>query len=158
MDKQEVLNKLEEANDLIVEAKYIIEEIIPQYDLFALKNDKFFESTIKLIRLLSEIHFKSGVNCELPVEAVYKNLYYDYKKVCEEKKQLQKDLSQIMQDNNLDNDLTAMNIKLIHANQKIEKQKKLLDAKREKIHELREKNYLLRRQIREMNETSELTR
>ena len=139
MTKQEALNVLEEANDLIVEAKYMIEDLIPKYNILKLKDDKILEATVRLIRILSEVQFIAGLNMELPVEAVYKNLYYDYKKVCSEKKKLARDLKQLMQDQGICADIATLNLRLIHAEREIERLNKKITSKDKEIGSLRQK-------------------
>lgn len=43
MEKEKVIYKLEEARDLVTEARYIIEEIIPDYNILGIKNKEVLE-------------------------------------------------------------------------------------------------------------------
>ena len=88
--KQEAIDKLEEARNLVVEARYIIEELIPNYNILDLKDLDILKEVTDIIKILSEIKSKTKVNPEVPFEGMYKMLYCDYKKVCEEKKELRK--------------------------------------------------------------------
>ena len=109
-----VEDKLEEATNLIVEAKYIIEEIInnPRYsNILGIKNRDYLEATTELISILSKI---KGTKLEdLPIEAVYKFLYLNYKKTQEENIKLKQDLKQLLVRNNLDEEKQTLILKLM---------------------------------------------
>ena len=108
------LHILQQAQDKINEAKDIIERLIPQYNILGLKRTEFLEGVTDLIKTLSEIHSKGGSNPDIPIEGVYKLLYHDYKKVCEEKKELKKDIISLMEEKGMDKDTAALQLRLIH--------------------------------------------
>ena len=144
--KQEVLDKLEEAKDLMVEARYIIDELIPQYNILDLKDMDILKEVTDLIKILSEIKSKTKVNPEVPFEGMYKMLYCDYKKACEEKKELRKDILALMAKKEMDKDSAMLNLQLIRAQREIEKLNKRLASKKQEIERLERKIRELKRQ------------
>ena len=144
--KQEVLNKLEEAKDLMVEARYIIDELIPQYNILDLKDLDILKEVTALIKILSEIKSKTKVNPEVPFEGMYKMLYCDYKKACEEKKELRKDILALMAKKEMDKDSAMLNLKLIRAEREIESLKRKLESRKQEIERLERKIKELKRQ------------
>ena len=86
MTKEDAIDKLEEALDLVVEAQYIIEGILPHINILGTKNQKMLEPVTDIIKILSQISQKVNVNPNIPIEGMYKLLYSDYKRVCQEKR------------------------------------------------------------------------
>ena len=60
MDKKEAINKLEDARDLIVEAQYMIEEILPQVNILGTKKMEILEPVTDIIKMLSQLAEKTG--------------------------------------------------------------------------------------------------
>lgn len=146
--KKEALEILEEANNLITEAKYLIEELIPKYDILTFKNDEIFETTVEMIKLLGTIKFKGGINRDLPIEAVYKILYRDYKNVCKENKQLKKDLVEFMQKNEFEKETATLQINLLHKEREIESLTKKVQSRDKEIERLEQKIAELKRKMK----------
>ena len=146
--KQEVLDKLEEARDLVVEARYIIDELIPQYNILDLKDLDILKEVTDLIKILSEIKSKTKVNPEVPFEGMYKMLYCDYKKACEEKKELRKDIRVLMAKKEMDKDSAMLNLQLIRAEREREKLNKKLESRKQEIERIESKNRELKRKLK----------
>ena len=153
--KQELYDKLEEARDLVVEASYIIEELIPKYNILGLKNMNVLKEVTDLIKTLSEIQAKTKVNPEIPIEGTYKMLYYDYKKACEEKKELQKDILVLMSERELDKESAMLNLKLIRAEREIERLKKKVNSKEQEIDSLERKNRELKKKLKTVDNNND---
>ena len=146
--KQEVLDKFEEARNLVTEAKYIIEDLTSKYNILDTKNMDVLKEVTYLIKILSEIKRKTKVNQDVPIDAMYKLLYYDYKKACEQKKELQKDLLALMAEKELDKDSAMLNLKLIHAEREIEKLQKRVTSKEQEIERLERRIRELKRKLK----------
>jgi hypothetical protein len=150
MDKEEAIIKLEEARDLIVEAQYMIEEILPHVNILGVKNMEILEPVTDIIKILSQLTIKGGVNIEVPVEGMYKVLYCDYKKVCEEKKKLQKDVLALMNGQGWDKETASLNLKLLRCEREINSLKVNLAQKEERIEDLKLQKSHLKRQLKEL--------
>lgn len=98
--KEDALDKLNDAYDLLVEAKYVIEGIISDYDILTVKNSEIVEPVADIIKLLSTISMKSNLKIDISIEGMYKVLYADYQKALKEKKELQKDVLVLMKKKN----------------------------------------------------------
>ena len=155
MNKEEAINKLEEARDLVVEAQYIIEEIISHVNILGVKNMEILEPVTDIIKILSQLVVKGGNNINVPVEGMYKLLYYDYKKVCEEKKQLQKDVVALMSNQGWDMETASLNLKLMRSEREIESLKNKIKLKKEKIEDLKLQRGNLKRKLKELGYTTE---
>ena len=68
---------------------------------------------------------------------MYKLLYRDYKKVCEDKKQLQQDIVKLMKEKEWDTETASLNLKLMRAERKIALLNETLDIKKESISNLK---------------------
>ena len=150
MTKEDAIDKLEEALDLVVEAQYIIEGILPHINILGTKNQKMLEPVTDIIKILSQISQKVNVNPNIPIEGMYKLLYYDYKKVCQEKKDLQMDVVKLMKDKEWDSDTAMLNMKLMRAEREIESLTNSLAAKKTKIHELKAHIKNLKSKLKEL--------
>jgi hypothetical protein len=131
-----VEDKLEEATNLIVEAKYIIEEVInnPQYpNILGTKNREYLETTTELISMLSKIEDKKIA--DLPIEAVYKFLYLSYKKTQEENSKLKQDLKQLLVRKDLDEEKQVLILKLMRSERENEDLKKQFETVSRKLAE-----------------------
>ena len=155
MKKEEAINKLEEARDLVVEAQYIIEETISHVNILGVKNLEILEPITDIIKILSQLAIKGGNNINVPVEGMYKLLYYNYKKVCEEKKQLQKDVVALMSNKGWDMETASLNLKLMRSEREIESLKNKLNLKKEKIESLKLQRGNLKRKLKELGYTIE---
>ena len=136
MDKN-VLYRLEEAKDLIIEAKYIIEDVAENTNILGLTKMEYLEATIELIAILAKI--PSNDLKDLPVEAVYKFLWRDYKKSQEEICELRKDIKQLMKTKGIEDDKQALVLKLQRTERVIESLTQKIEIKNEKIKHLRGK-------------------
>lgn len=145
--KQEVFDKLEEAQNLITEAKYIIEDLASKYNILDMNNLTVLKEVVNLIKILSEIKKKTKVNPDIPIDGIYKMLYYDYKKALGQKKELQRDLLDILAKKELDKDSAMLNLKLLHAEREIEKLQKRVASKEHEIERLEWKNRELKRKL-----------
>ena len=150
MNTEDAIDKLEEALDLIVEAQYTIEEILPQINILGTKNQKLLEPVTDIIKILSQLSQKFKVNAEIPIEGMYKLLYSDYKKVCQEKKDLQRDVVKLMKEKKWDNDTAMLNMKLMRAEREIEKLTNSLAVKEERIHDLKSQKKTLKSKLKEL--------
>ena len=133
MKKECALYKLEEAKELIVEAQYIINEIVSQCNILGVTNNDFLKVVTDIIKLLSVLDFNGGANLDIPIEGVYKLLYYDYKKVCKEKKELQQDVLVLMQEKEWDTETASLNLKLIRSERNVEQLTKRIETYKRKI-------------------------
>ena len=77
-------------------------------------------------------------------------LYHDYKKVCQEKKDLQKDVVALMSDKQWDLETASLNLKLRRAEREIEDLHKKLESKKEKISYLKAQKTDLRHKLKEL--------
>lgn len=118
MDKEKALQRLDDAKDLIVEAKYIIEEVLEHNNILKLKDLEYLSAITEIIGILSKI--ESNELRDLPVEAVYKYLYLDYKKAQEEVKKLRQDIVDMMSEREIDNDNQVLALKLLRAEREIQ--------------------------------------
>lgn len=146
--KQEVLDKLEEARNPVTEAKNIIEDLASKYNILDTRNMDVLKEVTDLIKILSEIKRKTKVNPDVPIDGIYKMLYYDYKKALEQKKELQKDLLALMAEKELDKDSALLNLKLIHAEREIERLQKRVTSKEQEIERQEWKNRELKRKLK----------
>ena len=153
MKKEEAIYKLEEAKDLIVEAHYMIEEILADVNILGIKSMEILEPVTEIIKELSQLTLKGRNNVNIPVEGMYKLLYYDYKKVCEEKKQLQKDVIALMSKQGWDTETASLNLKLMRCEREIESLKNNLTLKKEKIEDLKLQKTNLKRKLKELGYT-----
>lgn len=150
MDKKEAINKLEDARDLIVEAQYMIEEILPQFNILGTKKMEILEPVTDIIKMLSQLAEKTKINSDIPIEGMYKLLYHDYKKACQEKKDLQKDVVALMSDKGWDKDTATLNLKLMRAEREIETLSNKLESKKNRISYLRMQNSALNHKLKEL--------
>jgi len=151
MEKEKVIYKLEEARDLVTEAKYIIEGIIPDYNILGIKNKEVLEQVTDIIKILSQLNLKASI--EIPVEGMYKLLYHDYQKVCNEKKELQKDVVALMSDREFDKDTATLNLKLLRAEREIESLKNSLVSQKDMVAKLKSEKRDLKRKLKELGQT-----
>lgn len=152
MKKEKVIYKLEEARDLVTEARYIIEEIIPDYNILGIKNKEVLEQVTDIIKILSQLNLKASI--EIPVEGMYKLLYHDYQKVCNEKKELQKDVVALMSDREFDKDTATLNLKLLRAEREIEGLKNCLVSQKDMVAKLKSEKRDLKRKLKELGQTT----
>ncbi len=137
--------KLEEAKDLILEAKYIIEELVEHSKILSGTDLEYLEATSELILLLSKV---KGIGVEdLPVESVYKLLYKDYKQAKEEIKALKKDVENLMKVKEIEPNNKALTLKLLRAERQVESLSNKLETSKERAKRQRRK---LRDQIKEL--------
>lgn len=129
-------DKIEEVTNLIVEAKYIVEEIInnPQYPkLLGTKRLEYLEVTTELIGMLAKIEDKKIE--DLPIEAVYKFLYFSYKQVQDENKKLKQDLRELFVSKDLDEEKQNLIMRVTRAEREVEALKIQLENKSRKLEE-----------------------
>jgi SMC interacting uncharacterized protein involved in chromosome segregation len=150
MDKREAISRLEDARDLITEAQYMIEGILPHVNILGVKKMEILEPVTDILKILSQLTLKGNINTDIPVEGMYKMLYHDYKKVCQEKKDLQDDVVALMSDKQWDTDTASLNLKLMRAERKIEDLSKSLESKKEKISYLKAQKTELRHKLKEL--------
>ena len=150
MTKEDAIDKLEEALYLVVEAQYIIEGILPHINILGTKNLKMLEPVTDIIKILSQISQKFNLNPNIPIEGMYKLLYSDYKRVCQEKKDLQRDLVKLMKDKEWDSDTAMLNMKLMRAERKIDSLTNSMATKEKKIHDLKAQNKYLKSKLKEL--------
>jgi chromosome segregation ATPase len=81
---------------------------------------------------------------------MYKVLYCDYKKVCEEKKKLQKDVLALMNGQGWDKETASLNLKLLRCEREINSLKVNLAQKEERIEDLKLQKSHLKRQLKEL--------
>ena len=153
MDKKEAIRRLEDARDLIVEAQYMIEEILPHVNILGVKKMDILEPVTDILKILSQLSLKGNINTNIPVEGMYKMLYHDYKKVCQEKKDLQKDVIALMSDKEWDKDTASLNLKLMRAERIIEDLSKSIDSQKEKISYLKSQKSALKHKLKELGFT-----
>ena len=150
MTKEDAIDKLEEALDLIVEAQYIIEGILPHINILGTKNLKMLEPVTDIIKILSQISQKFNLNPNIPIEGMYKLLYSDYKRVCQEKKDLQRDVVKLMKDKEWDSDTAMLNMKLMRAEREIDSLTNSMATKEKKIHDLKAQKKYLKSKLKEL--------
>ena len=150
MDKKEAITKLEDARDLILEAQYTIEGILPHVNILGVKKMEILEPVTDILKILSQLSMKGNINTDIPIEGMYKMLYHDYKKVCQEKKDLQKDVVALMSDKQWDLETASLNLKLMRAEREIEDLHKKLESKKEKISYLKAQKTDLRHKLKEL--------
>ncbi len=122
--------RLEEARDLIVEAKYIIEDVMSKYNILGLKKGVYLDAVTELIGLLSKIN--DSKLSDLPIEALYKLLYRDYKNAKAEVTNLKKDLVDILERKDINEDRQVLIVKLMRAEREVESINRKLEARKEK--------------------------
>ena len=149
--KEEALDKLDDAYNLLVEAKYIIEDVISDFDILSVKNPEIVEPVADIIKLLSTISKKTNKKIDISVEGMYKVLYADYQKTLKEKKDLQKDVLALMKEKEWDSDTASLNLKLMRAERQIENQNASMRDKKLKIEDLKSEIRSLKRRLKELN-------
>ena len=150
--KEDALDKLNDAYNLLVEAKYVIEGIISDYDILTVKNSEIVEPVADIIKLLSTISMKSNLKIDISIEGMYKVLYADYQKALKEKKELQKDVLVLMKEKEWDTDTASLNLKLMRAERQIEKQNANITDKKIKIEDLKSEIRSLKRRLKDFDE------
>jgi hypothetical protein len=148
MDKREAIRRLEDAKDLIIEAQYMIEGILPHVNILGVKKMEILEPVTDILKILSQLSMKGNINTDIPIEGMYKMLYHDYKKVCQEKKDLQKDVVALMSDKQWDLETASLNLKLMRAEREIEDLHKILESKKERISYLKAQKTDLRHKLK----------
>lgn len=100
MTQQEIHDKIDEIQDLVTEAMYIFRELKTKDEsVLKVKKMEYLEPVRNLILMLSELRGK-GLK-DMPIETVYKLLYYDYKKLQEENVRLKEELKKALGSSNL---------------------------------------------------------
>ncbi len=150
MDKKEAITKLEDARDLILEAQYMIEGILPHVNILGVKKMEILEPVTDILKILSQLSMNGNINTDIPIEGMYKMLYHDYKKLCQEKKDLQNDVVTLMSDKQWDMETASLNLKLMRAEREIENLHKKLESKKEKISYLKAQKTDLRHKLKEL--------
>ena len=91
MTEQEIQDKFEDIQNLVTEALYIFRELKEENEsVLKVKKMEYLESVRNLILMLSELRGR-GLK-DMPIETVYKLLYYDYRKLQEENVRLKEEL------------------------------------------------------------------
>ncbi len=151
--KEEALDKLDDAYNLLVEAKYIIEDVISSdFDILSVKKTEIVELVANIIKLLSTISKKTNKKIDISVEGMYKVLYADYQKTLKEKEDLQKDVLALMKEKEWDSDTASLNLKLMRAERQIENQNASIRNKKLKIEDLKSEIRSLKRRLKDFDE------
>ena len=91
MTEQEIQDKFEDIQNLVTEALYIFRELKKENEsVLKVKKMEYLEPVRNLILMLSELRGR-GLK-DMPIETVYKLLYYDYRKLQEENVRLKEEL------------------------------------------------------------------
>lgn len=91
MTEQEIQDKFEDIQNLVTEALYIFRELKEENEsVLKVKKMEYLEPVRNLILMLSELRGR-GLK-DMPIETVYKLLYYDYRKLQEENVRLKEEL------------------------------------------------------------------
>lgn len=91
MTEQEIQDKFEDIKNLVTEALYVFRELKEENEsVLKVKKMEYLEPVRNLILMLSELRGR-GLK-DMPIETVYKLLYYDYRKLQEENVRLKEEL------------------------------------------------------------------
>lgn len=91
MTEQEIQDKFEDIKNLVTEALYVFRELKEENEsVLKVKKMEYLEPVHNLILMLSELRGR-GLK-DMPIETVYKLLYYDYRKLQEENVRLKEEL------------------------------------------------------------------